>query len=117
MSCRRCPRYSLPSAGNTRGADALEPLRHARCGAAEPAAQAVVALDDAHRATRPRGRHPEPVVLALDDEHLCRDDLELGQAARSRLGTLTLGRLEGEREAEDTHRTGEMRRAAGDARP
>jgi hypothetical protein len=77
----------------------------------------VVAVDDAHGAARSRGRHAEAVVLALDDEHLGRDDLELGQAAGSRLGSLSLGRLEGEREAEDAHGARQVRRSAGDTRP
>ncbi len=77
----------------------------------------MVAGDDADRSPRGRRWHPEAVVLALDDQHLGRHDVELGQAARPRLRALSLRWLERKREAEDAHGARQVGRSAGDTRP
>ena len=59
-------------------------------------------------------RHPEPVVLALHDEHRDRDGVELRQAARRGRLALAGGRLEREREADHPGRSGLRGCPAGD---
>ena len=76
----------------------------------------MVARDDADRAARRRGRHPEAVVLALDDEHLRVHRLELAQPTWPRLGSSALGRLQREREAQNADSTGCGGCTAGDPR-
>ncbi len=76
----------------------------------------MVARDDADRAARSRGRHPEAVVLALDDEHLGVHRLELAQPARPWLGSSALGRLQRECEAQNADSTGCRGCTAGDPR-
>ena len=69
-------------------------------------------LDDP-RGGAPARRHPERVVLALDDERRDADGVELGQAALLRPAR---GGGSGEREAEHADRAGRRSGAAGDAR-
>jgi hypothetical protein len=63
-----------------------------------------------------QGVYPILATPFRDDESLDLDPIELIEAARPRLRSRALGRLEREREAEDTRRSRRTGRPAGDAR-
>ena len=84
---------------------------------AEPIPEAVVARDETDAASARLGWSPEGVALALDDQRLHGNNVELRLSARTRLGTLTLRRLQRKREAQHTDGAGRSRRSTRDPRP